>query len=159
MPARSAGILVHRLRDGQVEVLLVHPGGPLWARRDEGAWSIPKGEYEPGEDPLGAARREFAEELGSPPPSGMAEELGEVRLKSGKRVRAWAVPGDLDAGAAHSNTFELEWPPRSGRRIEVPEIDRAEWFGLAEARRRLNPGQVELLERLAARLGVGELRS
>ena len=158
MPARSAGILVHRLRDGQVEVLLVHPGGPLWARRDEGAWSIPKGEYEPGEDPLDAARREFAEELGSPPPSEPAEELGEVRLKSGKRVRAWAVPGDLDASAAHSNTFELEWPPRSGRRIEVPEIDRAEWFGLAEARRRLNPGQVELLERLAARLGVGELR-
>lgn len=145
---------MHRLRDGQLEVLLVHPGGPLWTRRDEGAWSIPKGEYTAEEDPLDAARREFAEELGSPPPVGPVEELGEVQLKSGKRVRAWAVPGDLDASAAHSNTFELEWPPRSGRLIEVPEIDRAEWFGVAEARRRLNPAQVEFLERLTARLGV-----
>lgn len=155
MPARSAGILVHRRREGRVEVLLVHPGGPFWARRDEGAWSIPKGEYESGEDPLDAARREFAEELGTAPPSGQVEELGEVRLKSGKRVRAWAVEGDLEASAAHSNTFELEWPPRSGRRIEVPEIDRAEWLGLEEARRKVNPAQVELLERLEERLGVG----
>ena len=131
----------------------MHPGGPFWARRDHGAWSIPKGEYGAEEDPLVAARREFAEELGSPPPDGPWEELGEVRLKSGKRVRAWAVPGDLDAGAAHSNTFELEWPPRSGRMIQVPEVDRAEWFSLDEARRRLNPAQVKLLERLLERLG------
>jgi predicted NUDIX family NTP pyrophosphohydrolase len=152
MPAQSAGILLHRRRQGRLEVLLVHPGGPLWARRDEGAWSIPKGEYDPGEEPLGAARREFQEELGSPPPGGPFAELGEVRQKSGKRVRAWAVEGDLDAAAAHSDTFELEWPPGSGRRLQVPEIDRAEWFGLEEAVRRINPAQVELLERLARRL-------
>lgn len=152
MPARSAGILVHRLRNGAVEVLLVHPGGPLWARRDAGAWSIPKGEYSDGEDPLAAARREFQEELGTSVPEGELVELGEVRQRSGKRVLAWAVPGDVDASAAHSNTFELEWPPRSGRRIEVPEIDRAEWFGLEEARRRINPAQTELLDRLLARV-------
>jgi predicted NUDIX family NTP pyrophosphohydrolase len=155
VPAQSAGILVHRRRDGALEVLLVHPGGPFWARRDEGAWSIPKGEYDPGEEPLDAARREFEEELGNPPPDGPFDELGEVRQKSGKRVRAWAVEGDLDATAAHSNTFELEWPPRSGRMIEVPEIDRAEWFGLEEGRRRINPAQVELVDRLAARLQDG----
>jgi predicted NUDIX family NTP pyrophosphohydrolase len=152
MPAQSAGILLHRTRDGQLEVLLVHPGGPFWARRDAGTWSIPKGEYDPGEEPLAAARREFQEELGSPAPDGPSDELGEVRQKAGKRVRAWAVEGDLDATAARSNTFELEWPPRSGRMIEVPEIDRAEWFGLREARRRINPAQAELLDRLAARL-------
>jgi predicted NUDIX family NTP pyrophosphohydrolase len=156
VPAQSAGILVHRRRDGALEVLLVHPGGPFWARRDEGAWSIPKGEYDPGQEPLDAARREFEEELGSPPPDGPFDELGEVRQKSGKRVRAWAVEGDLDATAAHSNTFELEWPPRSGRMIEVPEIDRAEWFELEEARRRINPAQVELFDRLAARLQDGD---
>ena len=131
----------------------MHPGGPLWARRDAGAWSIPKGEYAAGEEPLAAARREFAEELGSPPPGGPFDELGEVRQKSGKRVRAWAVEGDLDATAAHSNTFALEWPPRSGRMIEVPEIDRAKWFEIEEARRRINPAQAELLDRLAERLG------
>jgi predicted NUDIX family NTP pyrophosphohydrolase len=130
-------------------VLLVHPGGPLWAKRDLGAWSIPKGEYASDEEPLAAARREFAEELGVLPPEGPVHDLGEVRLKSGKRVRAWALEGDLDAGAAASNTFELEWPPRSGRKIEVPEVDRAEWFSLEEARRRLNPSQIALLERLA----------
>jgi predicted NUDIX family NTP pyrophosphohydrolase len=155
MPSNSAGILVHRVRSGRVEVLLVHPGGPFWARRDTGAWSIPKGEYEPGEEPLSAARREFAEELGSPPPDGAFAELGEVRLKSGKRVRAWAVEGDLDATAAHSNCFQLEWPPHSGRLIEVPEVDRAEWFGLDEARQRINPAQAELLDRLAGRLELG----
>lgn len=155
VPARSAGILLYRRWGGKTEVLLVHPGGPLWARRDEHAWSIPKGEYDPGEEPLAAARREFAEELGSPPPDGPFEELGEVRQKSGKRVLAWAAAGDLDASAALSNTFELEWPPRSGRMIEVPEIDRAEWFGLDEARRRINPAQTELIDRLVARLGSG----
>lgn len=153
MPARSAGILLYRVRCGVREVLLVHPGGPLWARRDLGAWSIPKGEYDGGEDPLGAARREFAEELGAPVPDGALHDLGEIRLKSGKRVRAWALEGEFDATAAYSNTFELEWPPRSGRRIEVPEIDRAEWFALEDARLRLNPAQVALLDRLPAPAG------
>lgn len=127
----------------------MHPGGPLWARRDRGAWSIPKGEYHDGEDPLAAARREFEEELGTSPPGGEALDLGEVRLKSGKRVRAWALAGELDATAAHSNTCQVEWPPRSGRMLEVPEIDRADWFALEDARDRVNPAQVPLLDRLA----------
>ena len=152
MPARSAGILVFRRRDPGLEVLLVHPGGPFWARRDEGAWSIPKGEFEASEEPLAAARREFAEELGSPAPDGPAIELGQVRQRSGKLVVAWAIEGDLDASAARSNTFELEWPPRSGRTIQVPEVDRAEWFALEEARRRINAGQAELIDRLIERV-------
>jgi predicted NUDIX family NTP pyrophosphohydrolase len=138
---------------GRVEVLLVHPGGPAWARRDLGAWSIPKGEYTDGEEPLAAARREFQEEIGSAPPGGDTADLGEIRQKSGKLVRAWAVAGDLDASTAVSNTFEMEWPPRSVRRIEVPEVDRAEWFGLDEARERINPAQVALLDRLSELLG------
>jgi predicted NUDIX family NTP pyrophosphohydrolase len=152
MPAMSAGILLYRRRGGRLEVLLVHPGGPLWARRDDGAWSVPKGEYGPDEEPLAAARREFAEELGAQPPAGPAEDLGEIRQRGGKRVRAWALEGDLDAGAIVSNTFELEWPPRSGRRIDVPEVDRAEWFALADARPKINPAQAELLDRLARAL-------
>jgi predicted NUDIX family NTP pyrophosphohydrolase len=131
-------------------VLLVHPGGPFWARRDEGAWSIPKGEYRSDEDPLAAARREFEEELGTPPPSGPVEDLGEVRQKGGKLVRAFALEGDLDAEQIHSNTFPLEWPPRSGRTIDVPEVDRAEWFRVQEAGKKINPAQAELLDRLAA---------
>src|SRR5579862_3829476 len=125
---RSAGILLHRGQGDALEVLLVHPGGPIWTHRDAGAWSIPKGEYVDGEDPLDAARREFEEELGSAAPAGEAADLGEIRQKSGKRVRAWAIPGDLDATGIVSNTFELEWPPRSGKLIEIPEVDRAEWF-------------------------------
>src|SRR5438067_5821146 len=117
MPARSAGILLHRSRGGALEVLLVHPGGPMWSRRDAGAWSIPKGEYDDGEDPLVAARREFAEELGAAPPQSQPRDLGEVRQKSGKSVRAWALRGDLDPSQIRSNTCEIEWPPRSGRRI------------------------------------------
>jgi predicted NUDIX family NTP pyrophosphohydrolase len=149
--ANSAGILLHRRAGDQLQVLLVHPGGPLWARRDAGAWSIPKGEYANGsEDPLAAARREFEEELGSPPPDGEALDLGEIRQKSGKRVRAWALEGDLDAGAITSNTVMIEWPPRSGRQLEIPEVDRAEWFSLADAREKINPAQVALLDRLAA---------
>jgi predicted NUDIX family NTP pyrophosphohydrolase len=147
---RSAGILLHRHLGERIEVLLVHPGGPFWARRDEGAWSIPKGEYLPDEDPELAARREFEEELGSPPPEGSAEDLGEIRQKGGKVVRAFALKGDLDVGAITSNTFALEWPPRSGQTIEVPEVDRAEWFGVPEAGKKMNPAQVELLERLQA---------
>ena len=152
MAARSAGILLYRTNGGQLEVLLVHPGGPFWSRRDLGAWSIPKGECEPGEEPLAVARREFEEELGVVPPDGPAEDLGEVRQKSGKLVRAWALAGDLDAEAVKSNTVEVEWPPRSGRMIEIPEIDRAEWFSVQAAREKLNPAQVALLDRLAQAL-------
>jgi predicted NUDIX family NTP pyrophosphohydrolase len=140
--------VLYRLTTAGLEVLLVHPGGPFWARRDLGAWSIPKGEYGPDEDPLAAARREFAEELGTAPPPGSAEDLGEVRQKSGKLVRAWALAGDLDVSTVNSNTFTLEWPPRSGRRQEFPEVDRAEWFGLAAARRQITAAQVALLDRL-----------
>jgi predicted NUDIX family NTP pyrophosphohydrolase len=124
----------------------------MWARRDAGAWSIPKGEYAAGEDALAAARREFEEELGVAPPESEPLDLGEVRQKSGKRVHAWALAGDLDAGAIVSNTCMVEWPPRSGRRIEIPEVDRAEWFSLADARTRINEAQAELLDRLQAAL-------
>lgn len=150
----SAGILLYRHGGGALNVLLVHPGGPFWARRDEGVWSIPKGEYEDGaEDPLLAARREFAEELGSQPPDGEPIDLGEITQRAGKRVRAWALEGDLDASATVSNTCEVQWPPRSGRMIEIPEVDRAEWLSLPAARLKINPAQVELLDRLQAALG------
>jgi predicted NUDIX family NTP pyrophosphohydrolase len=132
-------------------VLLVHPGGPYFARRDDGAWSIPKGLYEEGEEPLACARREFAEELGSPCPDAPALELGEIRQKNGKRVTAFAVEGDLDADTITSNTFEIEWPPRSGLRQTFPEVDRASWFTIAEARAKLLAAQVPLLERLLDR--------
>ena len=153
MPAkRSAGILLHRRSgDGALEVLLVHPGGPFWAKKDLGAWSIPKGEYEDGEDALAAARREFAEELGSPAADGELVALGEVRQKSGKVVTAWALEGDIDADAVTSNTFTMEWPPRTGRTREFLEVDRAAWFGLDEARERILPAQAPLLDRLAER--------
>jgi predicted NUDIX family NTP pyrophosphohydrolase len=155
-PKRSAGLLLYRRRGAGLEVLLVHPGGPMWARRDAGAWSLPKGEYDAAEEPLVAARREFAEELGVPAPDGEPLDLGEIRQRSGKLVRAWAVEGDLDASAIRSNTCLVQWPPRSGRQIEVPEIDRAEWFTLELAREKINAGQVPLLERLAATAGDGE---
>jgi predicted NUDIX family NTP pyrophosphohydrolase len=144
----SAGILLYRHRDGALQVLLVHPGGPMWAKRDAGAWSIPKGEYEPAEEPLAAARREFAEELGTPAPDGEPVDLGQVRQRSGKVVSAWALPGDLDAAAIVSNTCMVQWPPRSGREIEIPEVDRAQWFDMASAREKINPAQVALIERL-----------
>jgi predicted NUDIX family NTP pyrophosphohydrolase len=148
---RSAGILLHRRRDGEREVLLVHPGGPFWAKKDAGAWSIPKGEYEDGEDARACALREFAEELGSPPPDGELVDLGDVRQRSGKVVTAWALAGDADADAVNSNTFTMEWPPRSGKMREFPEVDRAAWFALAEARERILPAQAPLLDRLAER--------
>jgi predicted NUDIX family NTP pyrophosphohydrolase len=149
MARRSAGILLHRSGADGPEVLLVHPGGPFWAKRDDGAWSIPKGEYADGEDPRAAARREFAEELGSRlPESAELRDLGEVKQKNGKVVVAYATAGDLDASTVHSNTFEMEWPPRSGRRQEFPEIDRAEWFTLARAREKLLPAQAAFLDRL-----------
>ena len=153
MAKTSAGILLYRQRDGALEVLLVHPGGPMWRGRDAGAWSIPKGEYTAEEDPLAAARREFQEELGVTAPDIAPEDLGEITQKSGKRVRAFALEGDLDAEAITSNTCEVQWPPRSGRLIEVPEVDRAEWLGLDAARPKINPAQVALLERLEALVG------
>ena len=153
-PLGSAGILLYRRRAGALEVLLVHPGGPIWARRDLGAWSIPKGEYADGEQPLAAARREFEEELGSAPPDSEALELGEVRLKSGKRVSAWAIDGELDPDKIHSNSFSMQWPPRSGRMQEFPEVDRAQWFGVAQARQKLNPAQTALIDRLQELVGL-----
>lgn len=152
MARRSAGILLHRAGADGREVLLVHPGGPFWAKRDDGAWSIPKGEYEDGEEPLAAARREFEEEIGSALDAvGELIALGDVRQKNRKVVSAWAAEGDVDASTVRSNTFEMEWPPRSGRRQEFPEIDRAEWFGLARAREKLIEAQVAFLERLEER--------
>jgi predicted NUDIX family NTP pyrophosphohydrolase len=155
VPRHSCGILLHRVTGESIEVLLVHPGGPLWAQRDLGAWSIPKGEIEEGEAPFDAARREFGEELGSPAPDGEPIELGEVTLKSGKRVWAWALAGDLDVDRTVSDTFELQWPPRSGRVARFPEVDRAQWFAPADARRRLNPAQVAFVDRLVTSLDAG----
>jgi predicted NUDIX family NTP pyrophosphohydrolase len=146
---QSAGIVLYRERTAAPEVLLVHPGGPFWEKKDLGAWSIPKGEYEEDEDPLACAVREFEEELGVPPPSDVTIDLGSARQTGGKLVRAWAVEGDLDPTGVRSNTFTLEWPPRSGIMREFPEVDRAQWFALDEARRRINPAQVVFLERLS----------
>ena len=149
MPKTSAGILLHRERDGAREVLLVHPGGPFWARKDAGAWSIPKGEYDDAEDPRACALREFEEELGTPLPAGTElTELGTVRQSGGKLITAYAAAGDLDTDAIVSNTFTIEWPPRSGRTEEFPEVDRAGWFSLDEAREKINQAQAELLVRL-----------
>jgi predicted NUDIX family NTP pyrophosphohydrolase len=148
----SAGILLHRQGTSGREVLLVHPGGPFWARKDLGAWSIPKGEVDAGEDPRACALREFAEETGTVLPDAALEELGSIKLKSGKVVEAFAVGGDIDPATVRSNTFELEWPPRSGRTQAFPEIDRAEWFDLTTARAKLNPAQAELVDRLEALL-------
>ena len=148
MAKQSAGIVLYRERSGVLEVLLVHPGGPFWARKDLGVWSIPKGEYDEHEEPLACALREFEEELGVAPPTDTPSDLGSTRQAGGKVVRAWAVEGDLDPTRMRSNTFTLEWPPRSGAMREFPEVDRAEWFALAEARRRINRAQVVFLERL-----------
>jgi predicted NUDIX family NTP pyrophosphohydrolase len=146
----SAGLLLFRERDdGALEVLLGHMGGPFWARKDEGAWSIPKGELEPGEDPLAGARREFAEELGHAPPDGPVLELGEIRQKAGKRVIAFALEGDFDPAAIVPGTFEMQWPPRSGRTQAFPEVDRVAWLDLTTAAAKIVRGQVALLERLA----------
>jgi predicted NUDIX family NTP pyrophosphohydrolase len=145
---RSAGILLYRRTGGVPQVLLVHPGGPFWSRKDAGAWSIPKGEYGDDEDAEACARREFEEETGTALPEGELSDLGTARQRSGKLVTAWAAEGDLDADAIVSNEFEMEWPPRSGRRQSFPEVDRAGWFGLDEAAEKLNPAQVVFLERL-----------
>ena len=150
MARRSAGIVLYRSGAAGLEVLLVHPGGPFWAKKDAGAWSIPKGEYEDGEDPLACALREFEEETGTRLGADHAVDLGSVRQKNGKQVTAWAIAGDLDAATVRSNTFVMEWPPRSGRQAEFPEIDRAQWFDVDAAREKLVSAQVELLERLVA---------
>lgn len=151
MTATSAGILLHRRAGEALEVLLVHPGGPYWARRDEGAWSIPKGEVDDGEESVACALRELEEELGS----GLGlraedlTELGSIRQKGGKTVLCWAAAGEFDPTELRSVAFTMEWPPRSGAEREFPEVDRAEWFGLEEARTKINPAQTELLDRLA----------
>ena len=150
--ARSAGLVLYRRRDGKLEVLLVHPGGPFWQKRDEGAWSIPKGELADNEEGMDVARREFQEELGTAPPGGQGTPLGEIRQAGGKLVQAWALPGDLDVTRIASNTFEIEWPPRSGRRESFPEVDRAAWFSMADARVKILDGQRPLLDRLEALL-------
>ena len=151
MPKTSAGVLLYRRGPGGLEVLIGHMGGPFWARKDDGAWSIPKGEYDEGEATESVARREFEEELGSPVPAADLTPLGEVRA-SGKVLTVWAAEGDLDAQACTSNTFELEWPPRSGRVQEFPEIDRAAWVPVDVARTKLVKGQVPFLDRLLAQL-------
>jgi predicted NUDIX family NTP pyrophosphohydrolase len=148
---RSAGILLYRGRGTSLQVLLAHPGGPFWSRRDEGAWTVPKGEREEGEAADATARREFAEELGCPA-VGALQPLGTIRQRGGKEVEAFALEGDFDPAALRCNAFEIEWPPRSGRVQSFPEIDRVAWFGLDEARRRMLPAQAVFLDRLLALL-------
>ena len=157
MAASSAGLLLYRLNaHGDLDVLIVHPGGPFWARKDEGAWSVPKGEYAPEDDQLETAYREFEEEIGLPVPPGPAHRLGEVRQPGGKRVVAWALEADLDLAGAHSNTFELEWPKGSGNVREFPEVDRVEWVSLPVARTKLLKGQVAFLDLLLGHLQAEE---
>ena len=154
MPRLSSGLLLFRRREGRLEVLLVHPGGPFWRRRDAGGWSLPKGEHEPNENSLSAARREFAEELGLPPPAGEAIELGAVKQPSGKLIHAWGLAADIDVSQIQSNSFELEWPRGSGELRLFPEVDRAAWFDLATAREKLIAGQRPLLDLLLERVGA-----
>jgi predicted NUDIX family NTP pyrophosphohydrolase len=156
VPKLSAGLLLYRVIDGEVEVLIGHPGGPFWARKDDGAWSIPKGEYTEGEDPWTVAQREFTEELGKKAPVGARIDFDPVRQPSGKVITAFAVRGDLDLDGTFSNTFEIEWPKGSGRLREFPEIDRAAWFPVAAARLKLLKGQRPLLDRLLSALEDGE---
>jgi predicted NUDIX family NTP pyrophosphohydrolase len=153
MPKTSAALLLFRHGTDGLEVLIAHMGGPFWARKDAGAWSIPKGEHTDGEEPLAAARREFAEEMGSPPPAGDVVALGTVRQSGGKTVTTFAVEGDFDLDGFRSNTFELEWPRGSGRVQQFPEVDRAAWVSVAVAREKLVKGQVPVLDALLAHLG------
>lgn len=155
MSKQSAGLLLYRFRKNHLEVLLVHPGGPFWAKKDLGSWSIPKGEFSEGEEALAAAQREFQEETGFSI-SGEFKPLASVKQKSGKIVYAWAIESDLDHRKIKSNTFKLEWPPKSGRISEFPEIDRAEWFTIASAREKINPGQIDFLDRLVQTLKVSK---
>ncbi len=151
MPKRSAGLILYRRRNDGIEVFLVHPGGPFWAKKDLGSWSIPKGEYTEGEDPLAAAKREFHEETGFTA-QGNFTPLGELKQSGGKFVSAWAIEGDCDPTQLRSNTFQLEWPPRSGKHIEVPEVDRGAWFSIVEARTKLLTGQLGFIDALLALL-------
>jgi predicted NUDIX family NTP pyrophosphohydrolase len=151
MPKRSAGLMMYRRSDVDLEVFLVHPGGPLWASKDKGAWTVPKGEYEQDENPLVAARREFEEETGFQA-IGDFHDLGSIRQKSGKIVTAWAFQGDCDPTKLASNTCEIEWPPHSGRRIEIPEVDRGRWFGVEEAQEYIRDEQRPLLDKLCSLL-------
>lgn len=157
MPQLSAGLLMYRVRQGKPQALLVHPGGPFWRNKDEGAWTIPKGIVAAGEELLDAARREFLEETGFAP-AGRLIALSPVKQKAGKVVHAWAVEGDIDAAAIKSNTFMMEWPPRSGKQAEFPEVDRAEWFDLETAKKKMNPAQaafvVELEQVLAHKCAI-----
>lgn len=150
----SAGILLYRKAVGGVEVLLVHPGGPFWAKKDLGSWSIPKGEFEEGEQPLAAARREFAEEIGAPAPDGNYQHLGEAKQSSGKIIHAYYLESDFNLEKFHSNMFSMEWPPKSGKQQEFPENDKAAWVSLDIARQKLVKGQAGFIEALAGRLGV-----
>jgi predicted NUDIX family NTP pyrophosphohydrolase len=153
MAKLSAGILMYRRSPRGIELLLAHPGGPFWASKDQGAWSIPKGEYDEGEDALIAAKREFAEELGSALPARPCLDLGAIKQPSRKVITAFAVEGDFDPAALVSNHFELEWPPKSGRKQSFAEIDSAQWFSVSEAREKIQPGQAEFIDRLLEYLG------
>ncbi len=155
MPKNSAGMLLYRLVQDSIEVLLVHPGGPFWTKRDAGAWSIPKGEFSGEEEPLAAAKREFLEEIGMEL-AGELIELTPVKQKGGKTVYAWALRGDIDPATIRSNTFEIEWPPGSGRKQQFPEIDRGQWFGIEAARRKINPAQIALIDELLRKLAAQE---
>lgn len=154
MSKTSAGLIMYRMREDKLEVLLVHPGGPFWTKKDDGAWFMPKGELNPSEDPLAAAKREFEEETGLKP-EGTLLPLGTVRQKSGKTIHAWAFEGDCDPAHLKSNTFTIEWPPRSGRQAEFPEIDRAGFFDLAQAEKKMHPVEFPLLRRLLRALNGG----
>lgn len=155
MSKQSAGVLLYRLKKNHLEILLVHPGGPFWAKKDLGSWSIPKGEFQEGEDILLAAQREFQEETGLSI-SGQFKPLSSIKQKGGKVVHAWAIEGDIDQTKIKSNTFKLEWPPKSGKMKEFPEIDKAEWFAVAVAKEKINPGQAVFLDRLVQILGLSE---
>ncbi len=152
---QSAGLLLYRQKDGNLEVLIAHPGGPFFAKKDDGVWSIPKGLYEEDEDPFDAAKREYEEEIGSPAPTTQYIDLGEIKRSDDKAIRAWAVEGDVDENRVKSNLFEMEWPPKSGRMQQFPEIDKALWFEINSASVKLQPAQVEFLKRLAENLSIG----
>ena len=153
MKKQSAGILLYKITGRGVEVLLVHPGGPFWMKKDAGAWSVPKGEFAEGEEAIAAARREFTEELGCPVPEGEMIPLGDATLTSGKKIYVWAMQSDADISAANSSLFAIEWPPKSGRQQEFPEIDKAEWFSLADAGGKIANGQLPFITALAGLLG------
>ena len=157
MAKESAGLLLYRVRNGELQFLLAHPGGPLWENKEAGVWTIPKGELAPGEEPLLAAQREFQEELGVKP-EGPFMALTPVKQKSGKTVHAWAFEGDCDPAQCKSNTFKMEWPPHSGRQQEFPEVDRVEFFALEQAKTKINPAQVKFLEEVVAKRATSKMR-